>query len=85
MDKAVISALISGITKEELEKKASLIRLLISKEVTNYFKSKTAKNCISNVVKRELETMIEENMSDYIDSDSIERIIRKTVSKIVCG
>ena len=83
MDKAVVNALVSTITKEKLELCTPAIRKQVYKEFEAYSKTKAFQTLIRNAVKGGIEDMIEEDFSEYLDSSTVQRVIRKIINKIV--
>ncbi len=83
MDKSLLNAVISSLTKEEIEKRTPELRRSISKELENYIKSKSFKTNLIKAIEGGLTDMLDDDFHDYLDNSTVQRIIRKTVNKIV--
>lgn len=85
MNNEVLKAMVSSITKEEVEKRLPEIRKKCLQQLEAYIKSKAFNALLKRETESCLETWMENDFSDMLDSTSINRVIRKAINKIVGG
>lgn len=84
MEKAIVDALVGQLTKEELEKRTPELRNMVRTELERFIGSEKCRAFI----KRAIETATEEyfdadGIGDLLDSSSLNKLVRRTVNKIV--
>ena len=83
MDKSVIEAMVNSIGKEEIEKHIPEIRKKVAKETITLINSKKFNTTLRKQIIECLESQLEDDLYDWLDTTTINKVVRKAINKIV--